>query len=411
MLISTRSGCAVLLLLLVGTQSRPALGQTTISAVNPAERMAYRPADPKNISAFDHFYNLEYDQAVADFGEVLQRHPDDPFAVNHYMAAVLYRELYKLDLLNTGEYAHDNFIKASHETPDPKFQKEFQDLVDRAFKIEDARLGADPNDLDALYTRGVTRAQFSVYTGLVQRAWISALRNAVGARHDQEKVLQLAPLTVQAKLVVGTHLYVLGSLPWTLRTAGGILGLSGNKEKGLQYLQDCAAGPGETSADAKILLVLFLRRERQFSDALTIARQLIASYPRNILMALEEGNLLRELGRYEEAAAAYRKVYKGGREGHYGDLHYEIAAYSLGEMLRDQKDYTGAAAAYEEVNEAPHASQEIRQKANLAAGEIYDHLQRRDLAVKKYQAVINEDGKSKLAETASLYIKDPYKGE
>lgn len=411
MLISTRCGCAALLLLLVGIQSRPAFGQTTISAANPAERMAYRPADPKNISAFDHFYNLEYDQAVADFGEVLQRHPDDPFALNHYMAAVLYRELYKLDLLNTGEYAHDNFIKASHQPADPKFEKEFQDLVDRAFKIEDARLGVDPNDLDALYTRGVTRAQFAVYTGLVQRAWISALRNAVGARHDQEKVLEIAPLTVQAKLVVGTHLYVLGSLPWTLRTAGGIFGLSGNKEKGLQYLRDCAAGPGETSADAKILLVLFLRRERQFSDALTIARQLIASYPRNILMALEEGNLLRELGRYEEAAAAYRKVYRAGREGHYGDLHYEIAAYSLGEMLRDQKDYTGAAAAYEEVNEAPRASQDIRQKANLAAGEIYDHLQKRDLALKKYQAVIDEDGKSKLAETASLYIKDPYKGD
>jgi len=389
----------------------PLSGQTTISPSNPAARMAYRPADPKNISAFDHFYNLEYDQAVADFGEVLHRHPDDPFALNHYMAAVLYRELYKLDLLNTGEYAHDNFIKASHEPADPKFQKEFQDLVDRAFKIEDARLSADSNDLDALYTRGVTRAQFAVYTGLVQRAWISALRNAVGARHDQEKVLEIAPLTVQAKLVVGTHLYVLGSLPWTLRTAGGIFGLSGNKEKGLQYLRDCAAGPGETSVDAKILLVLFLRRERQFEDALTIARGLISSYPKNILMALEEGNLLRELGRNDEAAASYRKVFQAGREGHYGDLHYEIAAYSLGELLRDRKDYAGAAAAYEEVNEVPRAVPDVLQKANLAAGEIYDHLQKRDLAVKKYQAVIDEDGKSKLAETASLYIKDPYKGD
>lgn len=409
--ISTQRRCAVLLLVLGLMQGLPASGQNTVAALDPAQRMAYRPTDPKNVSGFDHFYNLEYDAAVADFGQVLQRHPDDPFAINHYMAAVLYRELYELDLLNTGEYAHDNFIKASHEPADPKFQKEFQDLIDRAFKIEDARLAADPSDLDALYTRGVTRAQFAVYTGLVQRAWISALRNAVGARHDQERVLELAPQTVQAKLVVGTHLYVLGSLPWTLRTAGGIFGLTGNKQKGLQYLRDCAAGPGETSVDAKILLVLFLRRERQFDDALTMARSLISSYPKNILMALEEGNLLRELGRNEEAAASYRKVFQAGREGHYGDLHYEIAAYSLGELLRDQKDYAGSAAAYEEVNEVPHAVPDILQKANLAAGEIYDHLQKRDLAVRKYQAVIAEDGKSKLAETAGLYMKEPYKGE
>ncbi|MGA2695725.1 MAG: tetratricopeptide repeat protein, partial [Terriglobales bacterium] len=406
-----RRGCAAWFFLLLLTSTCAALGQSSVSAANPAERMAYRPADPKNASAFDHFYNLEYDQSVNDFSQVLQRHPDDPFALNHYMAAVLYHELYKLDLLNTGEYAHDNFIKASHESADAKFQAEFQDLIERAFKVEDARLSADPNDIDALYARGVTRAQFAVYTGMVQRAWISALRNAVGARHDEERVLELAPQTVQAKLVVGTHLYVLGSLPWTLRTAGGIFGLSGNKEKGLQYLKDCAAGPGETSVDAKILLVLFLRRERQFADSLAVARGLIASHPKNVLMALEEGNLLRELGRNDEAAAAYRKVYQAGRDGRYGDLHYEIAAYSLGDMLRDQKDYAGAAAAYEQVNQVPHASPDVLQESNLAAGEIYDRLQKRDLALKKYQAVIAQDGKSKFAETASLYLKDPYKGE
>jgi tetratricopeptide (TPR) repeat protein len=163
--------------------------------------------------------------------------------------------------------------------------------------------------------------------------------------------------------------------------------------------------------DAKILLVLFLRRERQFADSLAVARGLIASHPKNVLMALEEGNLLRELGRNDEAAAAYRKVYQAGRDGRYGDLHYEIAAYSLGDMLRDQKDYAGAAAAYEQVNQVPHASPDVLQESNLAAGEIYDRLQKRDLALKKYQAVIAQDGKSKFAETASLYLKDPYKGE
>jgi len=385
--------------------------QTTISAADPAQRMAYRPSDPANAAAFDHFYNLEYDQSAEGFSQVLQRHPDDPFAVNHYMAAILYRELYKLDLLNTGEYAHDNFIKASHQPPDAKFQQQFQDLVQRAFKLEEARLNADPNDLDALYARGVTRAQFSVYTGLMQRAWISALRNAVGARHDEEKVLELAPQTVQAKLIVGTHLYVLGSLPWSLRTAGGIFGLSGNKEKGLQYLKDCADGPGETSVDAKILLVLFYRRERRFTDALPVDRELIAAYPKNLLMTLEEGNLLRELNHNDDAAAVYRKIFQAGREGHYGGLHYEIAAYSLGELLRDQKDYTGAAAAYEEVGTAANPEQDILQKANLAAGEVYDKLQKRDLAVKKYHAVIAADSKSKLAETATEYLKEPYKGE
>lgn len=373
--------------------------------------MSFRPSDPSNASAFDHFYNLDYDRAVQEFDQVLQRHPDDPFAVNHYMTAVLYREMYRRGLLNTGEYANDHFIKTPHEPPDPKFQEEFQQLTQRAFKLEEDRLDKDSKDIDALYARGVTRAQVAVYTGLVQRAWISALRNAVGARHDEEKVLELAPDTVQAKLIVGTHYFVLGSLPWSLRTAGGVFGLSGNKEKGLSYLRDCAAGKGETSVDAKILLVLFLRRERRFTDALAVARDLIAHYPRNVLMGLEEGNLLRDSGQLNEAATVYRRIYQAGHDGHFGSLHYEIAAFSLGELLRDQKDYSGAALAYDEVSTVPHPDSDVLQKANLAAGEMYDRLQKRDLAVKKYQAVIAADGKSTLAETASLYIKDPYKGE
>ena len=45
--------------------------------------------------------------------------------------------------------------------------------------LEEQQLKNNSNDVNALYCRGVTRAQFAVYTGLVERAWFSALRNAV----------------------------------------------------------------------------------------------------------------------------------------------------------------------------------------------------------------------------------------
>ncbi len=79
-----------------------------------ADKLSFRPDDPANPSAFEHFYSLEYDRAIQQFGEVLQRHPDDPFAVNHFLTAVLFRELYRMGVLNTGEYANDSFIKAAH---------------------------------------------------------------------------------------------------------------------------------------------------------------------------------------------------------------------------------------------------------------------------------------------------------
>lgn len=375
---------------------------------NP-DSLAYRPHDALNITAFNHFYNLDYDRAVREFEQVLARHPDDPFAVNHLLSATLFRELYGMGVLNSGEYANDTFISAPHRPADPKAKQQIKDLVDRASKLEEKSLAANPNDVEALYARGVTRAQFATYTALIERAWFSALRNAVGARRDHERVLELSPSTVEAKLVVGAHNYVVGNLPWGVKAAASMVGLGGNKEKGLQYLKECAQGSGETSIDAQILLAVFLRREHRYEEALPLVRGLLSRFPLDVLLALEEGHLLRAAGRNQEAAAVYRRIWQAGKEGHYAGLHYEVAALSLGDLLRSQKDYSGAAAAYEQVGQAPQAGSEALQKANLGAGEMYDLLQKRDLALAKYQAVVTSDASTPPAETARKRMKEAYR--
>ena len=53
-----------------------------------------------------------------------------------------------------------------------------------------------------------------------------------GARHDHERVLELDPNYLDAKLVVGTHNYVMGSLPWSVKVAVALVGLSGIEGKG-----------------------------------------------------------------------------------------------------------------------------------------------------------------------------------
>jgi hypothetical protein len=365
--------------------------------------------DPLVEAAYEHFYNMDYDRATQDFQKLLDKHPGDPAAINHLLTSVLMHELYRMGAMNTGEYANDSFIGEAHRPADPKVKDQIQQLVSRAETLEEQQLKTNPDGVDVLYARGVTRAQFAVYTALVERAWFSALRNAVGARHDHERVLELNPNYIDAKLVVGTHNYVMGSLPWSVKVAVAMVGLSGSKDKGLQYLREVAASPGENAVDAKIVLSLFLRREHSFDEARGIMHELAARYPRNYLFPLEEANLLRASGHDADAAASYRKVWQNGREGKYGNLRYEIAAWGLGELLRNRKNYASAAAAYELVNEAPNPDPEIRQKANLAAGEMYDLLQKRDLAMKKYEAVLAENSGTAPAEQARKYIREAYR--
>ena len=391
--------------------SPQATAQTRVAerSVSSATAAASPEHDPLVDAAFDHFYNLDYERAIREFEEVQDRHPTDPSADNHLLSTILMRELYRMGAMNSGEYANDNFIGQAHRAADPKVKQRIKQLVERAESLEEQQLKANPNNVDALYARGVTRAQFSLYTALVERAWFSALRNAVGARHDHERVLELNPNYVDAKLVVGTHNYVMGSLSWSVKVAVALVGLSGTKEKGLEYLHQVAESNGENSVDAKVVLSLFLRREHRYDEARALMHGLAARYPRNYLFPLEEANLLRASGHAPEAAAGYRKVWQNGREGKYGNLHYEMAAWGLGELLRSQKDYPGAAAAYELVGEAQDPDPETLQKANLAAGEMYDLLQKRDLAMKKYQTVLAENGSTPLAEKARAHIKEAYR--
>jgi tetratricopeptide (TPR) repeat protein len=366
--------------------------------------------DANTRKGFDHFYNLEYEKSIHDFELAQQAHPDDPFAVNHTLAGVIFKELLRIGALDTEAYAGDSFLTKQAAAPvDPKVRERVIQLTTESLALSQARLDKNPNDVDALYARGATRALRATYTGIVDKAWFAGLRGAVAARHDDERVLELDPKYVDAKVVVGTHLYIVGSLSWPVKVAASVAGLSGSKEKGLDDLRQAVASPHmEVANDAKIVLALFLRREQKYAEALKVVSGMQADFPRNFLVAAEYAHLMNAAGHGPEAIAAYRKVLAGCRANAYSTCRMEVPAYGLGEALRGQRDYAGAAEAYELAASNGHDG-ELRQKSTLAAGEMYDVLQKRDTALEKYKAVIAENSATNSADLARRYMKQAYK--
>lgn len=376
---------------------------------------AAAPEDPSTIAAaftksgFAAYYVMDYDGAICNFERAAEASPDDPFAVNHLLSAVLFRELYRAGALDTSLYSNNSFLDRRQFPIDPAARERIRQLTDRALALSEARLSANPKDVDALYARGVTRSLRATYIGLVEKSWYAALKSAWGARSDHEEVLRLSPGYADAKAVVGIHEYISANLPFFIKVLAQFTGHGGSKEKGLSYLADAGAHGKETSVDARIMLAVFLRREQRFLDALQVARGLSAAYPRNFLLALEEANILNDAGRGQEAIAAYRKVLNAGRAGSYFYPHLELAAWGLGESLRGQRQIAAAAEAYDSVLAFPRTEPELRRKATLAAGEMYDLLQKRDLAVQRYNAVIAAQPDSEQAQTARKHLREPYR--
>ncbi len=365
--------------------------------------------DANTRRGFEDFYSLEYDKAIKDFEAAQLAHPNDPFATNHLLSAVIFKELKRIGALDTEAYAGDSFLNKKLLAPlDPATRDRVRQLTEQAAAQEEAQLNKDPKNVDALYARGASRALNATYVGVANHAWFAALRSAVAARHDEEQVLQLDPNYVDAKVVIGTHLYIVGSLSWPVKVAASVAGLSGNKQKGLDDLRQATHSPhSEVANDAKIMLALFLRREEQYAEALQVVNSLQNEFPRNFLMAAEYAHLLNAAGHGQEAIAAYRKVLTGCRAGTYNQCRIEIPAYGLGEAMRGQKEYAGAAEAYE-IAATNGNDADLRQRATLAAGQMYDLMNKRDSAVEKYKAVIAENSSSNSADLARHYMKQAY---
>ncbi|HYL92967.1 MAG TPA: hypothetical protein VEW69_07395, partial [Alphaproteobacteria bacterium] len=254
-------------------------------------------------NGFKHFYAQEYDPALRDFQKVLEARPNDPASINHLLEAVLFGELFKYNALDTQMYTSLKFLGSKQVPVDPETRKKIKDLAERSINLSSERLKANPGDAQALYTRGVAEGLRATYLAVVEHSWFAALRSALSARHDHEQVLKLKPDFVDAKMIVGAHNYIVGNLSVPIKIMAGITGIHGDKEKGLQYLTEAANGGGESSADARVALALFLRKEGRHKEAIDVVHALTREHPRNFLFALEEGNLLKDSGQNAEAVA------------------------------------------------------------------------------------------------------------
>lgn len=358
---------------------------------------------------WDHFYSLEYDQAVDDFQQVVNARPDDASAVNHLLDAILYRELYRYNALDTKLYAKQGFLTSKQVPLSASSKSEIKDLSERALSLSEKRLKSDPNDVQALYNRGTTEGIRATYLVIVEKSWFAGLRSALAARRDQEEVLKRRPDWSDAKTIVGAHQYVVGSLTLPVKAMAGVAGIHGDKKKGLELLAEAGRANGETSTDARVALALFLRREERFPEALQVVRTLTHDHPRNFLFALEEGNLLSEDGKNSEAADVFEKLIEGCKKGKYPNARIETAQVALGDALRARGQFQEAFQQYQEAS-AAGSNPEIRQRALLESGEISDLLSNRDQAVKEYQAAIALDGSSEEADTARKHLDKPYRG-
>lgn len=368
--------------------------------------------DPEVKEAYHFFYLLDYSAAVERFERIHQQHASDPQATAMLLDAEVFRELYRQDLLDTTFYANDGFLTGKHATvEDPRKRDQIFALADEAVREADARLRNNSKDVDALFARGWARSLKCTYIAMVERGFGSGFRLASKAKDDCQRVLEIDPNYIDAKLVVGVYQYVIGALPLPFKFLIGFAGITGSKNKGMELLWDDARRGPATNIEARVVIALFLRREGKYKDAIEVVRSLEQEYPQDYLFCLEEANLRKDAGEGMRAVDAYRKIVAdNARPGYFAGARLELTYFGLGDALRGQRHYADAAHAYESAAAADGIGPELKVRTLLAAGECHDLLGERPLALKDYQEAIAAGPYTSRADAARRRLNSPYHG-
>jgi hypothetical protein len=395
-------GCFWLTLLVAAASA----GWAGEAHTNPLNR------DPLVREAYQHFYDLDYPAAISLFEQIHGAHPGDPQATAYLLNAVLFQELYRLDLLDTTFYANDGFLSGRHATTeDAKTRDRIFGLADEAIHEADLRLAKNPNDVNALFARGWSRSLKCTYIAMVERSYGGGLRLAMKAKDDDVRVLQLDPDYVDAKLVVGVYEYVVGALPLPFKLLIGFVGITGSKSRGLEMLRDVGNRGVIETVEARTVTALFLRREARYKEAVQVVRSLKEQYPHDYLFSLEEANLRKDAGEGMGAVDAYREILaNSAKPGYFAQARLELTYFGLGDALRGQRQYAEAAQSYEQAAWTNNVAPELKIRSLLAAGECHDLNGERQLAVKDYQAAIDSGPNTSRADTARKYLRNAYTG-
>lgn len=361
---------------------------------------------------WDHFYNLEYDQTISDFERAIAQDPAAPDLHNHLAQTIVFKEMYRNGALESEMVSGNNsLLRRARLNPSADTRARFMAEIDKALSLCDTRLKKNPNDTVALYAEGIAYGLRSDYHWVVEKSWYDSLRDATAARKAHNRVAELEPDNVDARLVQGLHDYIVGSLPWTYRMLGFLAGFHGDREKGIRTVEDVARNGKLDKVDAEIFLCALYRRENHPNLAVPLVQDLIRRFPRNYLLRLElsvmysmAGDKRHGLDAVAEAARLKREHAPGFDQMPWEKIYYQEGSIQFWYRDEDQalENLKKVAAGIENVDLNTGAYTFLR------IGQIYDMTHHRTEAVQYYRKAIAYEPQSDGAVQSRKYLATPY---
>ena len=148
-----------------------------------AQTSAAQSARMLTAAADDHYFNLEYEEAIRDYYAAMAASQPSGEVWNRIANTVLYQELNRLGMLETSAFRGDNqFLVQEKPEPDPEAKKRFLGALAEARRLAEANLAENPWAKTARFVLSQNHALEANYLFMIDKSYLAALRAGNKAR-------------------------------------------------------------------------------------------------------------------------------------------------------------------------------------------------------------------------------------
>lgn len=261
--------------------SKAADGQAT-------PRMVADPAAAMLDAGFRNLYELNFNEARAEFLAYQKAHPDDPLGKAAEAASYLFEEFNEKGILTSAFFLNDDrFLGGIEGNPNDNKNAAFLTANHQAHDIAKKAVKANPRDAHGLLVLTMTDGMESNYAAFIEKKQMTALSSMRQAESEANSLLGVDPTSKDAYVALGMSNYVIGSLPSYKKMFLWFGGVHGDRNRGIQQMSEAAEEGHYFKPFAKVMLALAYEREKQPELAKPLLAELATLYPKNSVFVHE----------------------------------------------------------------------------------------------------------------------------
>lgn len=189
----------------------------------------------------------------------------------------------------------------------PDAARRFLEKSEKAVRIAEERMQSVSDDTTTVLMLGGLYG----YRSLVAAGeghYRTAFRSGTNGYSYTRKLMRMDDGNPDALIGQGVFKYMMGTIPKGARWLTNLAGFQGDKETGLDKLEEAAEINTNTRTDARMILTYLYHREEQYDDALRIVSMLVEEWPENLIFRYYYALSLEKSGNTVQAEKLYREV-------------------------------------------------------------------------------------------------------